>query len=173
MQPEMDKTRLSELIRIEHHFVERTIALMRPEWMLEANVVGWWSVKDTLAHLTAWMRRVLGWVDVFQHGGTPPIPAEGYAWADLDRLNDETSARDRDRPLDQVMNDFRTAHLEILALVDSLPPEDLFEREYNEYQGLWRLISENTHEHYSEHFVPVRQWLAPRVPAYGALPPLP
>lgn len=171
MQPETDKTRLIELIRTEHSFAERTIALMRTEWMLEPNVVGWWSVKDTLAHLTAWMRRVLAWVEAYHRGDIPAIPGEGYTWDDVDRLNDDTSAQDKQRSLEEVLVGFRNAHLEILALIDSLSDEDLFDRDYNGHQGIWRLISENTHEHYVEHLVPVREWLAKRVPGHGGTQP--
>jgi hypothetical protein len=141
MHPETDKIRLLERIRSERRFVERTLDSMTAEQMLIPNVQGWWSVKDTLAH--------------------PAIPDEGYAWADIDTLNDRQSALDKDRPLDDVLQDFRQTHYEVVEMVEALSEYDIFENRFNEAfrEPPLRLIESNTYEHYHEHLVPIRRWL--------------
>lgn len=169
MQLEMDKTRLLELIRVEYAFAERTLARLTPEQMLIPNVTGWWSVKDTVAHLTAWMKRVLMWMDKASHGEKPAIPDDGYTWEQIDALNDAASARDKDRTLDDVLADFRRTYRDVLELVEALSEADLFERDFDGafWGSPWRLISSNTHEHFHEHLVPVREWIAQQQPGAG------
>jgi len=164
MQPEMDKIRLLELIRAEYAFVERTLAALTPDDMLIPDVQGWWSVKDTIAHLTAWLERVLMWFDQAGHGQNPDIPDKGYDWKDIDKMNDACSARDKDLPLATVRSNFQRVHLEVCELVEALSERDLFEWDWDGafYQAPWRLITGNTYEHLHEHIVPIRQWIDQR-----------
>ncbi len=161
MEAETDKIRLLEMIRSEFNFFERTLLLIAPERMLIPNVIGWWSVKDTVAHFTAWMEYLLRWFDQATHGQKPDIPAPGYTWDDIDKLNDARSERDKDLPLNQVISDFRQAHLDVCELVQALTERDLFESDWDGlfYQPPWRLISANTYQHLHEYAVPIRQWI--------------
>lgn len=164
MEPELDKTRLLERIRTEYAFFERTLALLSPDDMLIPNVEGEWSVKDIVAHCTAWMQRVMRWFDQAGHGEKPDIPEKGYTWDDIDRLNDERAARDRDLPLKQVLADFRQAHLDVCDFVQAFSDSQLFE---SNWSGLftkppWTLIPPKTYQHLYEHAVPIRRWIVAR-----------
>jgi hypothetical protein len=160
----MDKVRLLECIRTEYAFYERTLALLTPEEMVLPNVEGTWSVKDTTAHVSAWMHRVMNWFDQAGHNQPPDIPEKGYTWADIDRLNDAQFERDKDLPLDVVLADFRKAHLELCDFVQAFSEHELFD---STWDGLfdeppWNLIPTKTHLHLYEHAVPIRQWVTAR-----------
>jgi hypothetical protein len=43
----------------EHEALEQFFAALTPEEILQGDRIGVWSVKDTLAHLTAWEQRPL------------------------------------------------------------------------------------------------------------------
>ena len=45
----------------EHDALEQLLATLTPEQMVHPGIVGEWSVKDVLAHLTEWQQMVLGW----------------------------------------------------------------------------------------------------------------
>ena len=164
MEPELDKIRLLERIRMEHAFFERTLALLTPEEMLIPNVSGEWSVKDILAHCTVWMQRVMLWFDQAGHGQTPDIPERGYTWDDIDGLNVEYAARDRDLPLHQVLADFRQAHLDVCDFVQAFSDDQLFESDWSGAfsNPPWTLIPPKTYLHLYEHVVPIRRWIAAR-----------
>lgn len=169
MEPEIDKIRLLELMRAEYAFFERTLALLKPDDMLVPNVIGWWSVKDTVAHVTAWMEDVVRWFDQASHGEPVEIPPDGYSDEVVNRINDERSARDKDKPLTAVLSSFRTAHLEVCELVESQYEHDLFD---SDWDGLfigapWRLVVGNTYDHLHEHVIPIRQWIAARAHPAG------
>lgn len=163
IDPELDKVKLLELIRVEYDFVRRTLALMSPQQMEIPDVQGPWSVKDTLAHLTAWERRLLRWYQEADSGQVPAVPEPGKTWADLDEINDRTYREDKDRPLQDVLDDFHAVHAEVVRLVEGQIEDDIFS--LGRFEGLFReppigLIAHNTYLHFDEHLRPVRAWLA-------------
>ncbi len=164
MEPQNDKARLLAMMQVEYAFVQRTLGLLSADEMLIPNVIGWWSVKDTLAHLTAWMEYLLGWFDQARRGQIPDIPAKGMTWDDIDRLNDARSAQDADLLLKQVMVNFSARYAQVCALIDGLSEYELFESDWNGvfYQPPWPLIPGNMDEHFHLHFTEVRQWLVSR-----------
>lgn len=164
MEAETDKRRMLALIAAEYEFVQGTLTMFSQEEMLTPNVVGWWSVKDTVAHLTAWMEYLMGWFAQARRGEVPDIPAKGYTWDDLDALNDARSARDADLPLKQVLMNFSSTYAQTVAMIDGLTERELFDNDWQGtfYQPPWRLIPGNMDEHFHAHFVEVRQWAAAR-----------
>jgi hypothetical protein len=160
MHPEIDKTLLLEHIRAEHRFVERTLEMMTQEQMVTPNVIGWWSVKDTLAHLTSWVRRLTTWLDAATHDQQPVMPEAGYGWDQIDPLNDRQSELDKDRPLDEVLADFRQTHYAAVEVVEALSEYDIFERKFQGFRDpLYGYITDNTDGHYHEHIIEIRRWL--------------
>lgn len=163
MHEKFDKQKLLDLMRAEYEFVERTLALIPPERMDEPNVDGPWSVKDTIAHLTAWERRLCGWLLQAKRGEKPTIPEPGCTWDDIDIINERTYQEDKYCPLGEVLANFRETHAQVVQILETFPEEELFE--LKRLKGMWseppwRLISGNTYEHYLEHLEPVRRWLS-------------
>lgn len=167
MNAEYDKIRILELMRLEFAFFERTVALLSEAQMLEPNAAGnAWSVKDTVAHLTRWVERLLDWLDRVQHGLPVETPEPGHTWEQIDQLNDLYVERDKDLPLAQVLADFQRAHMAALEDVEALTDEDIFTRQWPGMRDpLWTFIVYNTSDHYHEHLVPIREWMADR--GYG------
>ena len=52
--------------------------------MLEPGIEGNRSVKDIVAHMTAWEQRMIQWLDESAAGLAPQRPAPGMTWDDLD-----------------------------------------------------------------------------------------
>ena len=162
MLAEIDKARLLDLLEAEYEFVHRTIDDLLAEVMLMENVTGTWSIKDMIAHLTAWMKRLLRWFDEIEAGQTPDVPEKGYTWDAVDALNDAQSVKDKNRSLDDVLADFHNVYHEVYRLIEGLSEDDLFHSTFDGLtrEPMWRLIVSNTYEHFHEHIKPVREWLA-------------
>ncbi len=69
--------------RQEHDALEQLLAPLTPGQMMQPGIVGEWSAKDVLAHLTEWEQMVLGWYHAGQAGETPALPAPGFKWSEL------------------------------------------------------------------------------------------
>ncbi len=113
-----------------------------------------WTVKDTIAHLNAWMRRTIGRMP----GQTmPPDPIEippGEDWdTSIERLNVYYYEQNRKRPLGDVLAEFRKTYREIRNGTENLTEEQLYD------PNLYGRLLGNTVEHFQEHRKVIQPWL--------------
>ena len=150
------RTKAELMARIQRDWaaLEETIANLTEEQMSVPDAGGW-SIKDNLAHLAAWERYML---DAYLHG-RPAHEAMGmdevtYAAADEDGVNDIIYQRNRDRPVADVLADWRRSHRVVLDHLWSVPFDDLLKpldpNDPEKRPALGWVIG-NTYEHYQEH----------------------
>ncbi len=163
MHSRLDKSKLLDLIRAERAFMERTLALMRREQMVTPMTDGGWTVKDTLAHISAWEQLCLGWIEAAHRGETPETPAPGFTWDEIDRLNEKIHQDNQGRALDEVLANSAWSYQQMLGTVEALPEEELFTPKYYQWlyadDPLWLYVAHNSYIHYEEHIVAMRAWL--------------
>jgi hypothetical protein len=162
MNEKFDKQKTLDSMRVEYEFVERTLALIPADKMLEPDVQGSWSVKDTLAHLSAWHKRGLDWLATARRGVQPELPEPGYTWEQIDAINDRTYREDKERALDDVLEEFRRTYQQFYAAAEQLSEDELFGRAGLSLMfrdPLFGYIAHNSFFHYREHFEPVRKWM--------------
>jgi len=158
----MDKTQLLDMIRAGRARLEMTLAEFGEARMTQAGVEGEWSVKDALAHITAWEQCMLSWLRAAASGEVPPVPVPG----DEDyvhRLNRQTFVENQHRPRPEVLADFHRSFQQVLQAVEALSDEDLtppLQAGWAKGESRWNLIAANTYEHYQEHLEPMRVWLS-------------
>jgi hypothetical protein len=134
--------------REEHARLEALLAPLDEVQLARAGVTAGWSVKDHLAHLTWWERRV-----VLVLGGRPdPLEALPGAPRDEDAINAEVYTMSRDRPLADVRADFDASYRGMLRLIETVPDEVLAAR--------YGWIDGNAASHYAEHAAMIEAWLA-------------
>jgi hypothetical protein len=162
MHPETDKRHLIDTAHAEYGLIFRTVEAMTPELRHAPDAEGWWSVKDTIAHLTAWMQRLNTWLDDARAGVKPSIPEAGKTWDEMDAMNDERSEIDRHRAWDDVWGEFGRVYAETIARIEEMSEDDIF---ISTHGGLWyqppaELIRHNLDIHFREHWHNVRRWWA-------------
>jgi hypothetical protein len=166
MHNKYDKQKLLDLMRAEFAFVQRTLDLISAEQMLIPNVQGPWSVKDTIAHLNAWQQRTLRWLQMARRGegvaGQHPVELEpGFGWDEIDAINAQSYEADKDRPLEEVLAEFKATFDRLYMEAEALPEEELFGKVGLSLffrDPIWGYIASNTFLHYREHIPPLRQW---------------
>jgi hypothetical protein len=135
----------------EYAALEDFLAGLSPEEMLRPGALGDWPVKDVLAHLTEWQRMFFAWYEAGLRAEKAPMPAEGYKWSQLPALNQAIYLRDRDLPLAQVLDGFRTWHQKTQSLILALSSEELTQPGRYAWAGehaLIGFISSNCGNHY-------------------------
>lgn len=120
------KTDLLAAIEKERDALENYLETLTPEQITVPGIVGEWSVKDVLAHLIEWEQMVLSWHAAGLHGKTPELPAPGFKWSQTPALNLQIYEKHKDRPLAEVLAQFRASHQEILGVIQGLTNEELF-----------------------------------------------
>lgn len=162
MDDQINLTR-SELIGqicAERRLLEVTLARLSHAQMLLPGVDGEWSVKDALAHISAWERWMISWTISLLQGEKPDTPEP---W-DVERINAGTFARVKDTPLADVLEEFRQSYWDSLALAETLSEQQL-QTVYSEtwpMGPLWTGIAANTNWHYKEHRLDIQKWLETR-----------
>jgi hypothetical protein len=153
-QPPASAVALLDLVGSEWRELQATLRRLHPDQWTQPELEGGRSVKDTLAHLTAWERRMLEWLAASYQGLTPERPAPGMTWDDLDRLNELTFDENRDKPLEQVRQESQALHAKVAEAIGRMSEADLFDGDrfaWRQGDPMWHMIAANTWWHYREH----------------------
>lgn len=121
-----NKAQLLTAMQQEHAALDKTLASLSPDQLTQVSQATSWSIKDVLAHLLAWEQLCLGWYKAGLRGQTPPLPAEGYNWAQIPALNRAIYERYHAWPLAEVLKQYRASYRQMLKTVQGLAEEDLF-----------------------------------------------
>ncbi len=147
------KVQLLEGIRVECQRLEDSLKGLAAADMVRSPRPGAWSVKDILAHVSAWEDTFVGWYQAGLKGGKVGKPDFRQAGV-LAEVNRGIYEANKNRSLEDVLAGFKNSYECILALVASIPEEDIFTRGKFAWTGTQKLVSyitSNTSSHYPMH----------------------
>jgi hypothetical protein len=147
------KAQLLDEIRTRHERLEEKISSLPRDVFLIPKTVGAWSVKDTIAHVTAWEKKLLTWYRDGLTGKKIEMP-DWRVKGTLGAINRRIFEENLDRDLKDVLNDFAATYRRVLSTIESIPEEDIFTPGRFVWTGtrtLLRYIWANTAGHYNEH----------------------
>jgi len=127
------------------------------ELMEEPGVTGDWSIKDHIAHVTWHEREMVGVLRERALVGSDmwDLP--------LDERNNLIFEQNRHRSLDEVLNESGLVFRQLLREIEALSEDDLNDpsrfKEMPSDWLPWKLIAENSYEHYPDHTEAVVRWL--------------
>jgi uncharacterized protein (TIGR03083 family) len=153
----MNKAELLTDIRAEWARWEALIDGVDEAQLTEPGVTGVWSIKDLVAHITWFEREMVG-----------ILQARALIGSDLWQLPaDQRNARifeeNRDRPLHEVLAEAERVHQQLLEGLEAIAEDDLVDP--HRFPGMpddwqpWKVIAENSNEHYRDHGRDLRTWL--------------
>ena len=138
--------------------LDSALAEVDPSQMTGPGVIGAWSVKDVIAHITWSVKETVGMLE-----------AKALAGSELWRLpEDQRNAAvyevNQSRILDKVMAESQQAHRKLIDLIEEIPEQDLLRADW--FAGLpggewppWRVIEVNVSDHYLHHTNDIQDWL--------------
>jgi hypothetical protein len=147
------KTELLKSIREERQRLEKSLQGLTDADMVRTTKPSEWSVKDILAHVSAWEQYFL---ERYQTGlrGEKQVMPEWSKPGVIDAINKEFYEGNFNRKLSDVKKKFRASHKTILKTVEKIPEEDMFTLAKYDWTGkntLADYIIVNTSEHYPAH----------------------
>lgn len=155
-QEYITKAALLEVLRVVRAQWDSALAECDPAHMTEPGVVGEWSVKDLVAHV-AWFEREM----------VRLLRGRALVGADLWQLPaDERNAAifemSRDKDLSDVLSEASEVYQQLLSAIEALAEEDLNDpRRFREMPAdwqPWRILAQNSYEHYAHHLGAIRTW---------------
>src|SRR5262249_11566894 len=118
--------------------------------LLEPGVMGEWSVKDILGHVTTWEEEALKFLPLILTGGIPPRYIQ---YGGIDAFNAQMAEQKRDTALSEVLRQLEETHRRLLDYLQSVP-EEHFTRE-TRFRHRLRL---DTYSHYPPHARAIQEW---------------
>ncbi len=128
--------------------LQSALAEVPGDRMEEPGVVGPWSTKDLLDHVTTWETEMMANVQRAIDG------VEMKRYPDVDAFNADASAAKRAMSVEDLRQQLSKVHGETVGFVSALSDELLGREEVE-----WR-IRVDTFAHYREHAEQIRRWLA-------------
>lgn len=151
--PQSTAELLSDIER-EWEALWRVVERLTPEQMVTPDSGGW-SPKDNLAHLTEWMNVLMG-----HHLDNKPahevmrLPQEVTKDWDMEVINPVLYARNRDRSLQEVVEESRHVYAALMQKLRSMPFEELLRPRHAddpEKRPVLLWVLGDTTEHFAEH----------------------
>jgi hypothetical protein len=132
MDPGITKAELLETVQAEHAAWLALLDAIGEDRMLLPGAVGpEWTVKDAIAHLTAWREWSCARLDAGLRHTEPappwPLALDEDAPGGVDRINGWFYDAARDRPLATVLRESEAAWERMTDLVHALPEADLLD----------------------------------------------
>jgi hypothetical protein len=157
----MNKSELLNWLQEEYQQWEGFLNQISPTRMDQPGVNGPWSIKDIVAHLTGWNRRLVAAIQAAQRGEPEPPPpwsASLQSEADINAWIYETNCR---RPVGEILAESRQVFQQLLAVIESLPEDVRIEPAYHQvWLGDQRFSASEFFDHFhGEHEPDVRLWL--------------
>jgi Protein of unknown function (DUF1706) len=122
-----------------------------PDWrLIEPGVVGDWSVKDILAHVTTWEEEALKHLPLIIEGGSPP---RYITYGGIDAFNAQMTEQKRGLTLSEVQTQLDETHRLLIDFVQGLREDQL-----RPTTRLRRRLRLDTYSHYAQHAKAIRQW---------------
>lgn len=146
-----------------------TLKVTRAEWdalldsidqvdKLKPGMAGDWSIKDIIAHVTWFEKEMVGLITAHALVGSE-------LWnLPTDERNAAIYEEVKDQPLEQVLEESKQVHQQLLDVLPRLSDQDLTDPSgFPNMPPDWQpgmIIAQNTYEHYEDHMQDVEKWLA-------------
>lgn len=117
--------------------------------MDQPGVNGAWSVKDIVAHLTGWNRKLVASLQAAQRGEPEPPPPWPANLQTEDEINAWIYESHRRRSVPEVLAEMKQVHGQLLAVIEALPNDARIELIEPKYLVVW---VGDTRFHVSEFF---------------------
>ena len=148
----MNKNQLLQSLENEREKFLDLIEDLTEEQMVQPGVTGDWSVKDILSHLARSEAKLVKLLWQAKRGQKPTsIQTAGQ---EVDEENARWHAEDRDRPLEDVLDDFHSVRTQTIRRVEAFDDAELTDpKRYGWLDGrpLWEWIEDDSIGHEAEH----------------------
>ena len=138
------------------------VDLLTPEQMTMPDAGGW-SPKDNLAHLTEWMKILLGYhMDKLPSHQVVGVSHEVTKDWEMDVINKVLFERNRRRPSGEILDEFKRVYAGLVARLSVTPFGDLMKPRFPddpEKQPLLNWVLGNTSGHFAEHRLTINKML--------------
>ena len=149
----MDKQQLLRQLDQAWASIKESYAGLSNAQLMEPGVMGNWSVRDILAHVTTWEEEALKYLPLILQGGRPPRYSTKYGG--IDAFNAHMTEQKRGLSLSDVLRQLDETHGRLIGYVESAPEE-----QFAGETRFRRRLRADTYSHYPKHAKAILKWRA-------------
>jgi hypothetical protein len=162
----MNKAEFLDAMRSERECWEALLAEVGESRMERPGVAGDWSVRDIVAHVSAYERGLVEWLEAASRGESVEFPVLDHP--DVDYRNAVIFEEYERRPPEDILLESRRVFERLLQLVQALSEGELIDPgrsewyvkpRWRESRPLWKCIADDSYKHYPQHMPDIRAWL--------------
>ena len=136
---------------------EAALAQVNEQRMLEPGVVGTWSVKDLIAHVSWYEREMVPIIHLHLFTGSQ------WWMLSPDERNALIYQQNSQRPMQEIVHEGQRSYTDLLEAMHHLSDEDLNDpshfKDMPEDWVPWQIFAANSFEHYQDHLPALRTWV--------------
>lgn len=154
----MTKQELLEKVRGGSETFVKSFEGMGPDALLETGVVGDWSIKDLIAHISFWKAELIQVLFNVKQGTTPPHSSQPR---DIDAMNAQFHIESQARTADQILADYHGVSKQLLRRIEELQEKDFGSPDrfpWLRNEPLERWVAVDSYEHEDEHAAQILTW---------------
>ena len=140
---------LAQLNRDWQVFLD-SLACLPDSALLQPGVVGEWSLRDIMGHVTTWEEESIKALPAIL-ARVPPPTYGGYGGVGVDAFNAQKAAEKHALTLADIRRDLAATHQILLGRIAAIPDEAVDAE-------LERRVAEDTWNHYRQHAEQIRAW---------------
>jgi hypothetical protein len=161
----MKKSELQNWLHEEYQQWELLLAAIGQKRMNQSGVSGEWSMRDIVAHLTGWQRRLVAQLKSAMDGQPEPPPPWPEELKTEDDINAWIYETNRKKDVRQVLEDAHQVYKQMRVLIQDLPDNARIETIDSKFHVVYVndqrfAVGEFFHHFYDEHQTDVRAWLS-------------
>ena len=149
---------LTQLEEGRERFLNTLEGLPQDQWIIP-GVVGEWSIKDILAHLSRWEAELVKLLWQARQGQRPTTLH--FTQADVDETNQLWFIDSRTRSLERILEDFHAVRNQTLLRVEAFSDKELTDPKKYSWlasRALWEWIAGDSFEHEAEHAAQILEY---------------
>lgn len=160
-----DKQQIISMLRDEFDRWEKSLGRLTEEQVAASRPIPEMSIKDIMAHLTAWQKISVARLEAARQDKEPEYPKlpDGLDpdAEDVDQINAWFLNSYREMPWSDIHQEWRKRYLRILELANAIPEKDILDSSRYTWQNGTALsaVLLGSYEHHQEHFEPLLAWL--------------
>jgi hypothetical protein len=155
----MNKDAILKALEVGREDFLDAIEGLTEETLQQSGVVGEWSIKDILIHLTRWEAELVKLLWQAKQGKSPSTAH--FSTIEVDELNERWYQESRTRSLELALADFHGVRNQTIRRVEDFSDKDLTDPKsypWLKEQPLWQWIAGDSFEHEAEHADQIRAW---------------
>ena len=159
----MKKEEILDALEDEREQFLEAIEGLSDETLQEPGVLGEWSIKDLMSHISAWEAELVKLLWQVQQGQKPS--SIHFSMPNKDEINRQWYQDTRSRPLDRVYADFQAVRKQTTRRIEAISDKVLNDAQRYPWLNshpLWSWVANDSFRHEDEHIAHIREWRARR-----------